>query len=77
MSWIINVETLLIDALKAGGYDGLYLPDTSDYGLTCCGGCDLDDLIACGDDPSFCRPGYFQGDPDAEDTVIGPERSST
>ena len=47
----MNLVKLVVAWLKENGYDGLYSPD-----LSC--GCDIDDLMPCGEPSSNCGPGY-------------------
>ncbi len=46
-----NVRTIIFAYLKSNGYDGLY------HDNDC--GCELDDLVPCGEDPSQCVPGHY------------------
>jgi len=47
-----KVSEIIWDHLRILGFDGLYWPGECS--------CTLDDLIACGSDPSECYPGYKQ-----------------
>lgn len=48
-----TVKTILTEWLKENGCDG-FCNDTDECG------CFIDDLIPCGNDPSFCEPGVKQ-----------------
>ena len=50
----MDVKEILSTWLKDHGFDGLAGDDC---------GCFVDDLIACGEDPSNCEPGYKCGCP--------------
>ena len=45
----MNVEEIIIEYLKANGFDGL-------AGDEC--GCEISDLVPCDSDPCNCVPGY-------------------
>jgi hypothetical protein len=60
-----TAESLLVRALDNGGYHGLYTGD-------CC--CEIDDLVVCGLDPSFCLAGYRQPVAGTDEFVIGQDR---
>lgn len=47
---ILTVNDMIKRFLKDNGYDGLF------YDGEC--GCELNDLVPCGADPSQCEPGY-------------------
>ncbi len=51
----MTVEEIVIEYLKANGFDGLYNDDC---------GCFLDDLIPCSECCSNCQPGYRVENPD-------------
>jgi hypothetical protein len=48
----INVREMLTEHLRANGYDGL-LSESHDCA------CQLDDLIPCMEDCSFCKPAHY------------------
>jgi hypothetical protein len=62
-----NVKEIVINYLRANGFDGLYNDDC---------GCSIDDLCPCVDDWSDCRPGIalYGADIDEEGNMwIGPK----
>lgn len=52
-----DVQQIVKEYLKANGYGGLGCEDC---------GCDIDDLITCGDNCSECEPRYKILNPDCE-----------
>ena len=50
---IIDVKELVRDSLVKNGFGGLFLP-ADDEGCAC----NLQDLMPCGDYPSYCEAGY-------------------
>ena len=45
----MNMKEILKDWLTTNGYDGLYSGEC---------GCEMDELVPCGNDPSLCEPGH-------------------
>jgi hypothetical protein len=55
----MNVKAIIIEYLKAHGYDGLYSPD-----MECA--CHMENLCPCEDSIDQCEPGYSGPDPSGE-----------
>lgn len=58
-----SAEALLIAAMQAGGFDGLFNAHAD------CA-CELDDLMPCGMEPCGCHAGWKHPDADQRDEIL-------
>ena len=62
----MNVKEIVLDYLSKNGFEGLF-DDSGECG------CELSDLMPCGEGGSACEPGYKLPGNEENDFLIGPK----